>query len=89
MYNVVCFYWSFCSYFLNQMFCFSYEWHSARRGGYTLPPTPNWSPYIFTLVLKVKVGHKKFMLLKINQGFAKTLQVISFKNDLYFLHRRR
>ena len=29
----------------------------------TLPPTPNWSPYIFTLVQKVKFGHKKFMLL--------------------------
>ena len=24
----------------------------------TLPPTPNWSPYIFTLVQKVKIGHK-------------------------------
>ena len=24
---------------------------------YTLPPTPNWSPYIFTLVQKVKIGH--------------------------------
>ena len=25
----------------------------------TLPPTPNWSPEIFTLVQKVKIGHKK------------------------------
>ena len=47
-----------------------------------------WSPYIFTLDLKVRFGYAKFMLLQINQGFAKTLRVISFKNDLYFLHRR-
>ena len=25
---------------------------------YILPLTPNWSPYIFNLVQKVKVGHK-------------------------------
>ena len=24
----------------------------------TLPPAPNWSPYILTLVQKVKIGHK-------------------------------
>ena len=29
---------------------------------YTLPPTPNWSPYIFTLVQKVKLGHKIMLL---------------------------
>ena len=29
----------------------------------TLPPTPNWSPDIFTLVQKVKIGHKKCMLI--------------------------
>ena len=42
-----------------------------------------------TLVQKVKIGHKKIMLLQTNHGFAETLQFISFKNDLYFLHRRR
>ena len=26
---------------------------------YTLPPTPYWSSYIFTLVQKVKLGHQK------------------------------
>ena len=26
---------------------------------YTLPPTPNWSTYIFTLVQKVNIGNKK------------------------------
>ena len=33
----------------------------------------------FTFVQKVEVGHTKFMLLKINRGFAETLQVIPFK----------
>ena len=31
---------------------------------YTLPPTPNWSPYIFMLVQKVKLGHKKSCFYK-------------------------
>ena len=26
----------------------------------TEPPTPNWSPYIFTLVQKAKSDHEKF-----------------------------
>ena len=36
---------------------------SWDHNAHTLLPTPNWSPYIFTLVQKVKIGHKKFMLL--------------------------
>ena len=28
---------------------------------HTLLPTPNWSPYMFTLAQKVKIRHKKFM----------------------------
>ena len=30
---------------------------------YTLMPSSNWSSYMFTLIQKVKIGHKKFMLL--------------------------
>ena len=30
-----------------------------RINEFTLPPTPNWSPNIFTLVQKVKLGHKQ------------------------------
>ena len=48
----------------------------------------NCSPNIFTLVLKIGTGYTKCMFLKINQGFANTLQGISFKNDRYFFHRR-
>ena len=29
---------------------------------YTLPPTPYWSPYIFMLLQKVKIGNKKHAL---------------------------
>ena len=53
---------------------------------YTLSKISNWSPYIFTLVFNVRFDYTKFMLLLINQGFARTLQVISFKK--YFLQRR-
>ena len=28
------------------------------HGNHTLPPTPYWSPYIFTLVQKIKIGHE-------------------------------
>ena len=28
----------------------------------TLPPNPNWSPYIFTFVQKVKISKKELML---------------------------
>ena len=54
-----------------------------------LKPTANWSPYIFTLVQKVKHRvYKIHVFFKVKQFFAETLQVISFKNDAYFLHRR-
>ena len=54
-----------------------------------LRPSSNRSPYIFTLVQKVKeIGHTKFMHLNMEQYFAKTLKVISFKNDVYFFHGR-
>ena len=42
----------------------------------------------------MKTGHDinccvfKYRECITNQGFAETLQVISFKNELYFLHRR-
>ena len=35
-----------------------------------------------------KTGFTKFMLLYMEQYFAQTLQVISFKNNVYFLHGR-
>ena len=67
---------------------FEYAKMFSHDVDHTQLPSSNWSSYIFTLVQKVKVGHTKFTLLRINRGFAETLQVISFKNDLYFLHRR-
>ena len=53
---------------------------------YILKPTANWSPYIFTLVQKVKDRVYKIRVFLVEQYFAETLQVISFKNDVYFLH---
>ena len=44
-----------------------------------LKPTANWSPYIFTLVQKVKHRVYKIHVFFLNAG---TLQVISFKNDV-------
>ena len=55
---------------------------------YILKPTAKWSPYIFTLVQKVKHRVYKIHVFEVKQYFAKTLQVISFKNDVYFLHGR-
>ena len=51
-----------------------------------LKPSSNRSPYIFTLVQKVKHRVYKIHAFWIKQYFAKTLQVISFKSDVYFLH---
>ena len=51
-----------------------------------LKPTANRSPYIFTLVQKVK--HRVYKIQVFLNDFAETLQVISFKNDVYFLHGR-
>ena len=39
-----------------------YNINTCSTSLYTLPPTPNLSPYFFTLVQKVKIGHKKFMI---------------------------
>ena len=45
--------------------------------------------YILTLVQKVKYRvYKIHDFFKIKQSFANTLQVISFKKDVYFLHGR-
>ena len=55
---------------------------------YVLKPTANWSPYIFTLVQKVKHRVYKIHAFLNETYFAETLQVISFKNDVYFLHGR-
>ena len=46
------------------------------------------TPNIFMLVQKVIISYVFFLFLKINQGFAEALQVISFQNDLYVLHGR-
>ena len=40
------------------------------------------------LVLKVRFGYTKFMLILINQCLAETLHAIEFKNDWYVFHRR-
>ena len=42
----------------------------------------------FTLVQKVKRRVYKVHVFYVKQYFAETLQVISFKNDVYFLHGR-
>ena len=62
---------------------------SQNRDRSILKPTANWSPYIFTLVQKVKHRVYKIHVFEVKQYFAETLQVISFKNDAYFLHGRR
>ena len=50
-----------------------------------MKPSSNRSPYIFTLVQKVKIGPTQSMLLeKIHKSFAETLQVISFKSDFTY-----
>ena len=54
---------------------------------HTLPPTPNWSPYIFMLVQKVKIGHKKHDSVY-KQRLCRDSAIISFKHGLYFSHRR-
>ena len=40
-----------------------YKWSRSHdqdcRHAHTLPPTPNWTLYILTLVQKAKIGHKK------------------------------
>ena len=51
-------------------------------------PTANRSPYIFTLVQNVKRRVYQIHVFLSEQYFAKTLQIISFKNDVYFLHGR-
>ena len=62
---------------------------TARNTSSVLKPTANWSPYIFTLVQKGKHGvYKIHVFFQVKQYFAETLQIISFKNDVYFLHGR-
>ena len=54
-----------------------------------LKATANRSPYIFTLVQKVKRKvYKIHVFFYAKQNFAENLQVISFKNDVYLLHGR-
>ena len=102
MYNLLHVHWiyPFCrSRYLNKFILVAFNVRHAYLVAHAEPisvayvyiytaPTAYWSPYIFTLVQKIK-SVMKIMLLYTNKGFAETLQVISFKNDLYFLHRRR
>ena len=60
-----------------------------RRCIITLPPTPNWSPYIFTLVQKVKIGHKNSTSVNKTKALSRLCKLFHSKKDLYFLHRRR
>ena len=57
---------------------------------YILKSTANRSPYIFTLVQKVKHRVYKIHVFSVKRYFVETLQVISFNNDvyMYFLHGR-
>ena len=54
---------------------------------YTLKETYKRTHYIFILVQKVKLCHTKLLFYKLMQGFAETLQVISFQNVSFVLHR--
>ena len=52
-------------------------------------PSSIRSPYTFALSQKVKHRvYKIHAFIKEAINFAETLQVISFKNDVYFLHGR-
>ena len=56
-----------------------------------LKPTANWSPYIFTLVQKVKHRVYKIRVLLSEAILCRDSlprQVISFRNVVYFLHGR-
>ena len=45
----------------NKQFMFICKWESEMF--FTLSKISNWSPYIFMLVLKVRFGYTKFMLI--------------------------
>ena len=38
-----------------------FDWYGQEY--FTLSKSSNWSPYIFMLVLKVRFGYTKFMLI--------------------------
>ena len=50
----------------------------------TLPPTPNWSPYIFTLVQKVKVGHKNSCFHKQTKALQRLYKLFHLKMNCTF-----
>ena len=50
----------------------------------TLPLTPNWSPYIFTLVQKVKLGHKKSCLYKQTKALPRLWKLFNLKMTCTF-----
>ena len=50
----------------------------------TLPPTPNWSPYIFTLVQKVKIGHKKSRFYKQKKALPRLCKLFHLKMTCTF-----
>ena len=52
--------------------------------GYTLPPTPNWSPGIFMLVQKVKIGHKKSCLYKQTKALPRLCKLFHLKMTCTF-----
>ena len=51
---------------------------------YTLQPTPNWSPDIFTLVQKVKIGHIKLMLYKQTKALPRLCKLFHLKMTCTF-----
>ena len=51
---------------------------------HTLPPTPNWSPYIFTLVQKVKIGHKKSCFYKQTKALPRLCKLFHSKMTCTF-----
>ena len=51
---------------------------------YTLLPTPNWSPYIFMLVQKVKLGHKNSCFYKQTKALPRLCKLFHLKMTCTF-----
>ena len=62
-----------------------YGWYEQYgKCSFTLPPTPNWSPYIFTLVQKVKIGHKKICFYKQIKALPRLCKLFHLKMTCTF-----
>ena len=50
----------------------------------TLPPTPNWSPLVFPLVQKVKIGHKESCFYKQTKALPSLCKLFHIKMTFTF-----